>query len=58
MIKKVKIHTQNNIPYYLYFIISALLISLDRITKSLALLYNFNYIGRFQRLLIKIYFLF
>ena len=50
MIKKVKIYTQNNIPYYLYFIISALLISLDRITKSLALLYNFNYIGRFQRL--------
>ncbi len=36
--------------YYIYFIVSLLLITFDRVTKSLALLYNFNYLGKFQRL--------
>jgi signal peptidase II len=50
MIEKPKRDFYNKIHYYIYFIISVLLIIFDRITKSLALLYNFNYLGRFQRL--------
>lgn len=50
MIEKSKNHFYKKMPYYIYFVISILLIIFDRITKSLALLYNFNYLGRFQRL--------
>jgi signal peptidase II len=50
MIEKLKNHFYQKTPYYIYFIIGVLLIVFDRITKSLALLYNFNYLGRFQRL--------
>lgn len=40
----------NKINYYLYFIIFFLLVSLDRITKLIALNFNFNYLTPFQRL--------
>lgn len=50
MIKKLKLYNYDNMPYYIYFILCCLLIAFDRITKSLALSYNFNYIGRFYRL--------
>jgi signal peptidase II len=50
MIKKERRDFYKKISYYIYFIIGALLIIFDRITKSLALSYHFNYLGRFQRL--------
>lgn len=49
MIKKLK-NSYSDIPYYIYPILGSMIIIIDRLTKTLALLYNFNYIGRFQRL--------